>query len=73
MYKRTYRFNHLLFQRNIIVSNGTIHYKKRDGLNRGRCEKLIVAEAGEVVKLLLMTDKRLADKQNTVYLWIPIT
>lgn len=47
--------------------------KNRVELYRGQCEKLIVTEAREVVKLLLMTDKRLADKQNTVYLRNPIT
>lgn len=47
--------------------------KRRVGLYRGQCEKLIVTEAREVVKLLLMTDKRLADKQYIVYLWNPIT
>lgn len=47
--------------------------KKRVGLYRGQFEKLLVNEAREVVKLLLMTDKRLVDKQNTVYLWNPIT
>jgi len=57
-----------------IVSNGTVHYKKGVGLYSGRREKLIVAESGgEVVKLLLMTDKRSANKQNTVYSRIPIT